>query len=805
MESGRVSYSDARNIPHMQLFHHLKQKFPDLRDNDVNESIQKYGLDRERCEEELSQRTQIHPGGYYGPWGRFSPATSRLTSPVRTSTPSTPTTPLLGTPSPCVVGPLQPGGEYPVYSPGTCGGTTPFFPSTLATSSTALLPSPAGSPVSYGWQPGVANGFRPTLRQPQDGPARLGDIPPGSRDRSKSRSGTPVTPSSAPVVPNSHDPFACELPERRRSAETCSEVQLEGLRLSPSPDATPWTRLLVWRPRPQPPPLSSPPPPPLPPSPPPLLPPPPPPQPSTVQTSAQSTVAAVAAAAAAAAAVAAAGAAAVLLQVETRFFCTPHPCPPHGAHHAPGPPASDGTVSVCGRSYTSVNLQLRQPSSEPQPPIQIRSSGSSLTYSTSSLDHRQGSRSSLQISIGPTGGTISAMRTNLDNKNSQANTAFHIQYSSGTEEGRSPTGAPFPTTGDVVGPEGVMGQVRRPQSWYVSDSVPSESRQRKSSLPECVGPPVTIHPFHYPPYTEPGLGYSAAEPLLTVPPSGPDSVPVQALLQDQLARKERLAVELSHQVDEKGRLEAEVEAMVRELQAREHQRKHNTDTNAMRIEEVQQENQRLQSECYEMENRILRLMPDFELDIYSNLTTRQTPYSESTPVQPPPQLTRGSSGSSLGSEMGTPNTLNTIHTPVYPSRPAPPPPAPPPPSLPNHSYGQYQEASHKWDCTKCTFLNHPDMSMCEMCDFPRFTIGTTPPRQAASTPPHHQGPCYCHHRHHHLQHTTGPPAGSPRPDGAVLPHTSSCSSLPLSQGKPSLTNILKDKLLSLRDRRSDSV
>ncbi|MPC81967.1 hypothetical protein E2C01_076609 [Portunus trituberculatus] len=46
-------------------------------------------------------------------------------------------------------------------------------------------------------------------------------------------------------------------------------------------------------------------------------------------------------------------------------------------------------------------------------------------------------------------------------------------------------------------------------------------------------------------------------------------------------RKERLAVELSHQVDEKGRLEAEVEAMVRELQAREQQRKHNTDTNAM--------------------------------------------------------------------------------------------------------------------------------------------------------------------------------------------------------------------------------
>lgn len=33
-------------------------------------------------------------------------------------------------------------------------------------------------------------------------------------------------------------------------------------------------------------------------------------------------------------------------------------------------------------------------------------------------------------------------------------------------------------------------------------------------------------------------------------------------------------------------------------------------------------------------------VPDFELDIYSNLTTTpQTPYSEGAPVQPPPQLT----------------------------------------------------------------------------------------------------------------------------------------------------------------------
>lgn len=64
------------------------------------------------------------------------------------------------------------------------------------------------------------------------------------------------------------------------------------------------------------------------------------------------------------------------------------------------------------RSYTSVNLTLRPPSSEPQPPIDIRSAGSGLTYSTCSYDSRQGFQSQLQIRIGPGGvGSVSALRT----------------------------------------------------------------------------------------------------------------------------------------------------------------------------------------------------------------------------------------------------------------------------------------------------------------------------------------------------------------------------------------------------------
>ncbi|XP_059476691.1 TGF-beta-activated kinase 1 and MAP3K7-binding protein 2-like isoform X2 [Neocloeon triangulifer] len=86
----------------------------------------------------------------------------------------------------------------------------------------------------------------------------------------------------------------------------------------------------------------------------------------------------------------------------------------HPTPHFLARPAS--LTSVCSsptaepRSYTSVNLTLRPPSSDPQPPIDIRST-SKLTYSTSSYSPRQGFQSQLHIQIGPGGGSVAAMRT----------------------------------------------------------------------------------------------------------------------------------------------------------------------------------------------------------------------------------------------------------------------------------------------------------------------------------------------------------------------------------------------------------
>uniref|UniRef100_A0A1B6CJY8 RanBP2-type domain-containing protein n=3 Tax=Clastoptera arizonana TaxID=38151 RepID=A0A1B6CJY8_9HEMI len=70
------------------------------------------------------------------------------------------------------------------------------------------------------------------------------------------------------------------------------------------------------------------------------------------------------------------------------------------------------TPSEPHRPFTSVNLTLRLPSSDPQPPIDISSGGGGLTYSSCSYDPKQGYQSKLQISIGPGGsGTAMAART----------------------------------------------------------------------------------------------------------------------------------------------------------------------------------------------------------------------------------------------------------------------------------------------------------------------------------------------------------------------------------------------------------
>lgn len=64
------------------------------------------------------------------------------------------------------------------------------------------------------------------------------------------------------------------------------------------------------------------------------------------------------------------------------------------------------------RPFTSVNLTLRPPVADRQPPINISTKGSNLTYSSCSYDSKQGYQNQLQISISEEGNTtLSASRT----------------------------------------------------------------------------------------------------------------------------------------------------------------------------------------------------------------------------------------------------------------------------------------------------------------------------------------------------------------------------------------------------------
>ncbi|XP_011701943.1 PREDICTED: TGF-beta-activated kinase 1 and MAP3K7-binding protein 3 [Wasmannia auropunctata] len=335
------------------------------------------------------------------------------------------------------------------------------------------------------------------------------------------------------------------------------------------------------------------------------------------------------------------------------------------------------------RSYTSVSLTLRPPSSEPQPPIDIRSEGSSLTYSTSSLDPR-GFQSRLQISIGPGNvGSVAAARI------------------------RPPMAKPF------ILPPWAQSPLRSPE-------LPPETPSQLPRPTTTMSAPST--PSIPPPTTNVGVPGCS---LPTTPPSGPTAssgvAPPLAvattstsslgdhtasdrnqsplcqveehqkkLVAEQLARKERLARELRV---EKGRLEAmkkEVQALARpvdpSVSPQELKRKLRSE-----IYMLQVECDRLADEVDQWSDRRVPLGETNE-EFYQGIYTGQSlPTRLPNQSQPPPRL------------------------------PSQPPAWRPEQSTTITSDNDREERDEpSWACTMCTFDNHPLMNKCEGCDMPRL-------------------------------------------------------------------------------------
>ena len=70
---------------------------------------------------------------------------------------------------------------------------------------------------------------------------------------------------------------------------------------------------------------------------------------------------------------------------------------------------------------------------------------------------------------------------------------------------------------------------------------------------------------------------------------------------------------------------------------------------------------------------------------------------------------------------------------------------PPPPLQPIIGSGDSEGDGEQWNCSACTFLNHPALNKCECCEMPRMTAsGVTSPRGSRTASHVHSDLCYCH-------------------------------------------------------------
>ncbi|XP_014477206.1 PREDICTED: TGF-beta-activated kinase 1 and MAP3K7-binding protein 3 isoform X2 [Dinoponera quadriceps] len=335
------------------------------------------------------------------------------------------------------------------------------------------------------------------------------------------------------------------------------------------------------------------------------------------------------------------------------------------------------------RSYTSVSLTLRPPSSEPQAPIDIRSEGSSLTYSTSSLDPR-GFQSRLQISIGPGNvGSVAAARIRppiVPNRSTdpiRPNSLIPPTQMSPQRPPGLPAGPPS--------------QLPRPTTTMSAPTTPSGPSTtnivQTCSLPTTPSAMSGASSLQQPPSSSAEKHTQTASDQ-RLSPSSQVAEHQRALVEAQLIRKEKLAKELRN---EKGRLEV----MRKELQA------------LARPQDPSELKRKLKSEIYQLQIECDRLAD--EVDQWSDT---RVPLGETNEEF------------YQGIYTGQPLPTRLLAS----SNPPPPLPNRPPAWLPEgrsatigqHDNDREERDGPSWVCNMCTFDNHPLMSNCEECEMPRL-------------------------------------------------------------------------------------
>lgn len=68
-------------------------------------------------------------------------------------------------------------------------------------------------------------------------------------------------------------------------------------------------------------------------------------------------------------------------------------------------------------------------------------------------------------------------------------------------------------------------------------------------------------------------------------------------------------------------------------------------------------------------------------------------------------------------------------------------PPPPPPQPAASGSGDSDGDGEQWNCSACTFLNHPALNKCECCEMPRMNAQQP---QTGKVCHSHSSLCYCH-------------------------------------------------------------
>ncbi|XP_034951597.1 TGF-beta-activated kinase 1 and MAP3K7-binding protein 2 isoform X3 [Chelonus insularis] len=354
-------------------------------------------------------------------------------------------------------------------------------------------------------------------------------------------------------------------------------------------------------------------------------------------------------------------------------------------------------IDLHTRSYTSVSLTLRPPSSEPQPPIDIRSKGSSLTYSTSSSDPR-GFQSRLQISIGPTSenlGSVSAarIRPSTMSHSKQPNNVTsmgsiphnNLQRSSGL----SNFSAGLQHESTIMNPS-------QHSSSAATKIIPTQSDCSSNDQNFPITPSIAQPKFSLSLNTsinkEPPISSPSKQPVIDVNLLTLNNVPKhqKQLVTEQYIRKEKLAKELKI---EKGKLAA----MKKELETLSKPRDP--------LVSLQELGKRLRSEIYQ-----LRLECNLLADEVDQRSDPTVPFGETNE-----EFYQGI------------YTGQVLNLPAFTTSSTLPPPLPsvPPALEPDRNDNHYVDNDNNkdgpsWICEMCTFDNHPLMDTCEQCDMPRF-------------------------------------------------------------------------------------